>query len=239
MADMKKNILLTTLAAISVTLASGLAESSALAGTDILHLMVRESMTNSGVIPDATGRVDAKLVRQGHAFNQKLDLKLEHLATNATYHLSALIGDDTNFTNVVEFTTDDQGAAQLHYRRLGADGNHGLGHGKIALPTALSPLSDLRELDVVDGNAQTVLSADLTAPDKLHYLVKRSLTNDGSETNAAAALRIHSTTNSTQFRLLASGLEPAANYSVVVNGGIDQTAAADADGRLRYLSRLA
>ena len=197
-------------------------------------------MNNPGVIPNATGRIDGKLVRQGKAFNQKFDIDVRHLSANTTYHLSALIGDATNFTHAAEFNTDDEGSAKLCYRRMGHDGNRGLGYGKSAMPAALNPIHNIRELVVVDTttNAQVVLSADLTAPDKLQYLVKRSLTNDGAETNAAALLRIKSTTASTQFRLQASGLQPEANYSLVINVNVNETKTADAKGKLSFTTVL-
>jgi hypothetical protein len=239
---MKKRLIYAALVVVSLTLPSLFANNSGhKRGTDILHFFVRKTMSNPGVIPEATGRIDAKQVRQGKANNQKFDIDVQHLAANTTYHLSALIGDSSNLTDVAEFSTDDEGAAKLRYRRMGPNGNSGLGHGKSAMPAALNPISSVRELFVIDTNetnAQTVLSADLTAPDKLQYLVKRSLTNDGVETNAAAMLRIKSTIASTQFRLLATGLQPAANYSLVINGNLDETKAADANGKLSFTTLL-
>jgi hypothetical protein len=239
MGNMKKTLILITLVAVSFVLPSVLAKNSG--GTGVLHFFVRKTMSNSGLLPDATGRIDGKLVRQGNANNQKFDIDLKHLAANTTYHLSALLGDDTNFTDVAEFNTDDVGSAKLHYRRMGKDGNSGLGRGKTAMPGFLNPISNLRELAVVDTNgtnAQTVLSADLTAPDKLQYLVKRTLTNDGAEPDAAATLRIKGTTASTQFRLLASGLQTNASYSLIVNGNVDETKTSDANGKLSFTTLL-
>ncbi|MEO7299579.1 MAG: hypothetical protein ABI042_13500 [Verrucomicrobiota bacterium] len=236
---MKKNLIITALVAASFTLPSVFAGNSGhKGGTDILHFFVRKTMSNAGVVPEAVGRIDGKRALQGNADNQKLDINLQNLATNATYHLSAIIGDGTNFTEILDFGTNEKGSAKLQYRRMGANGSHGLGHGKTALPAALNPISNIRELAIFDTNAQLVLSADLTAPDKLQYLVKRSLTNDGVETNAAASLRVKGTTDSTQFRLLASGLQSGASYSLVINGNVDETKVAEADGKLNFTNLL-
>ena len=240
---MKKSLGLMALVLVMVSLAIPSlfgGNSKPKGGTDILHFFVRKTMSNSGLVTNATGRINGMLVRQGKANNQKLDIDLQHLATNATYHLTALLGDDTNYTDVAEFNTNFKGSAKLNYRRMGHDGNHGLGRGKTAMPDALNPISNIRELAIVieSTNTQTVLSADLTAPDKLQYLVKRTLENDGAETNAAALLRLHGTTAKTQFRLQATGLQPGASYLLAINGNVDETKVADAKGKLNFNTLL-
>jgi hypothetical protein len=235
---MKKILIITSLLVAATFILPSVFAINSGQGTSILHFFVRKTMSNSGVVPDATGRINGMLVRQGKANNQKLDIYFTKLSANTTYHLSALIGDDTNFTDVAEFNTDATGSAKLFYRRMGPNGNSGLGRGKSGLPAALNPISNLRELAVVDTNSQTILSADLTAPDKLQYLVKRSLTNDGAEPDAAATLRLHGTTTSTQFRLLASGLATNANYSLVINGSVNETKTSDANGKLNFTTLL-
>lgn len=236
---MKKLLLLLALVTVSFTVPSLFADNSGKkGGTDILHFFVRETMSNPGVVTNATGRINGMLVRQGKANNQKFEIDLRNLEANTPYFLKALIGDDTNFTDVAEFNTDSKGAAKVHYRRMGANGNHGLGRGKSAMPAVLNPICNIRELSVTDTNAQVVLSADLTAPDKLQYLVKRALTNDGAETNAAATLRLHSTTVRTQFRINATGLQPDAGYSLIINGNIDETKVADSNGKLNFTTLL-
>lgn len=207
-------------------------------GTNILHFFVRKTMNNTGIIPDATGHVNGMLVRQGKANNQKFDISVTKLSANTAYSLAALVGDDTNFTDIAEFNTDAVGSAKIQYRRMGANGNSGLGRGKFAMPDGLNPISNLRELAVVDTNSQVVLSADLTAPDKLQYLVKRSLANDGVEPDAGATLRLHGTTTFTQFRVLASGLQTNSTYSLAINGNVNETKTSDANGNLNFTTLL-
>jgi hypothetical protein len=206
-------------------------------GTDILHFFVHTAMTNEGTESNATGVVDVKQNKQGNANNQRLDIAVTGLTTNATYQLLALLGDDTNLTFVVDFTTDSNGAGAAHFTQ--ANNGHGktnkLGKGKSPLPAILDPLSNIRELTLFNAATQAVLTADLTAPDKLQYLIKRNLSTNG----IIAQLRIKATTSQTQFRLKASGLNPTNDYFLVLNGGISQTNTTDSAGRLSITSLLA
>jgi hypothetical protein len=158
------------------------------------------------------------------------------LTTNTTYQLLALIEDDTNLTQVTEFTTDDNGNAALRYRKNGNGQGNGLGKGKSALPNALNPVSSIRELTIQNTGTQAVavLTADLTSPDKLQYLVKRDL----STSTVDASLRIKATTSQTQFRLIAAGLNPTNDYLLVLNGGIEETNTTDENGKLVITSLL-
>jgi hypothetical protein len=195
-------------------------------GTDILHFFARKTMSNEGVMTDATGQVYARQNKQGNANNQNLDITVKGLDINTSYQLLALLDADTNLTQVAEFSTDSKGRALLRYRRLG--NGKGMGHGKLPLPDLLDPVSLIRALEIWNSSTQAVLTADLTVPDKLQYLIKRDLS-----TNAVwASLRIKSNVNQTQFKLLTSGLTPANDYLLVLNGGEVETFTADSKGRL-------
>src|SRR5262245_6591010 len=196
-------------------------------GTDILHFFVRKAMTSEGVETNATGRVEADQNRQGRANNQRLKISVNGLTTNTTYQLLALTDDNVDFTPVTQFDTDGRGRASVDFRKK-ATGNGRLGRGQSPLPDELDPVSQIRELTVANASTQAVLRADLTAPDKLQYLVKRSLgTNDVN-----ALLQIKATTNQTNFRLTASGLNPTTDYLLVLNGGVVQTNTTNAKGKL-------
>jgi hypothetical protein len=193
-------------------------------------------MTNEGVESGAAGSVNAKQNQQGHANNERLDISISGLTSNTNYQLLAMLGDDTNLTQIADVATDANGAAALHYVKVGnGNGNAGgLGHGKSPLPGALDPLSNIRELTILNTSTQAVLTADLTAPDKLQYLIKRDL----STGNVDAQLRIKATTSQTQFRLTASGLNPTNDYLLVLNGSIAETDTTDAGGNLKISSLL-
>jgi hypothetical protein len=198
-------------------------------GTTILHFNFVTAMANTGVDANARGSVNGKLNRQGNANNQRLQISLANLDPNTTYQLAAFIGDDSNSTSVTEFTTDSNGAFTVTYvKKAQGRGNAG---GQ-PLPEALNPLEDVRELDIVNGSADTVLRADLTDPDKLQYLVKRLMDNTGFVPAAAGSLQIKATATSTRFRLRASGLTPGTDYVLRINGNAAQTKTTDSGGNL-------
>jgi hypothetical protein len=207
-------------------------------GTDVLHLFSTTTMTNEGVETNASGRVTEAQNEQGNANHQSLNVSLRGLETNATYELEVAAGDDTNFTVVTNFDTDAKGNASLAYATNG--NGHGSGHekdkpgrGSNPLPDALNPVADIHAIGIVNSNAQSVLTADLTMPDRLQYLIKRDLSNTNG---VEAELRIKANANQARFRLMASGLSPTNDYFLVFNGGIVETNSSNAKGRLMIAS---
>lgn len=200
-------------------------------GTSILHLTVDVTMTGTGVDPDAAGSAQADHKKQGNSNQQDLDISLANLNPNTTYDLMVVVGDNTNL--VTQFTTDAGGAAVFNYvqKNTGKASPHG-----DPLPNELDPVSSILALQVVNASTQTVLNADFTVPDKLQYLVKRNMTNDGVDNDAAASLRIKSNGSSVQFRLRASGLDASATYFLAINGSIAETETTDANGGLNLTS---
>lgn len=195
-------------------------------GTDILHFTVSTSMTNSGVEPNADGKVQASQKEQGKADNQKLSINVSGLTINTTYGLVVTYDNDTNLVDTGTFTTDNKGKADIDYVSLGK--GHGGGKKKIPLPDSLNPVSLIRGVGIVDTNLQVVLAADLSSPDKLDYLIKRGLNNGDVD----ADLLIHATANKTQFRLKATGLTPDTDYLLAFNGEVVQTNTSNAKGKL-------
>jgi len=199
-------------------------------GTDILHFQVVVGMTNNGVEANADGMVLAEQKKQGNANNQKFSIAVTGLSTNTTYELVAVVDDDTNLVDVAAFTTDKKGKAVLNYSSLG--NGHGGGHNNSALPAALNPVSLIREIDVVNSNLQAVLTADVTTPDRLDYLIKRNLSNGGVK----AELMLHANTHQTEFHLTATGLTPSTNYFLAFNSEIVQTNSSTSKGKLNINS---
>lgn len=199
-------------------------------GTDILHYSVTKSMSNDGVESNAVGSVKAHQNEQGHADNQQLNISVSGLAASNTYEL--LANGDTN--DEVSFTTDANGSASLQYRSMGSGNGHGggIGHGKSQLPPAFNPVSSVSQINVMNSSTQAVLTADMTMPGSLQYLIKRNL----STSTVDASLRIHGTTGQTQFKLSASGLNATNNYLLVLNGAVAQTYTADTNGNLQITS---
>lgn len=199
-------------------------------GTDILHYAVAKTMSNDGVESNAAGNVQAHQNEQGHADNQQLNISVSGLTGAATYEL--LANGDTNLADGISFTTDASGAAALQYRSQGNGNGGGHGHGRSPLPSVFDPVSSVAQIAVMNSSTQAVLSADMTNPNSLQYLIKRNL----STGNVDASLRIHATTGQTQFRLSASGLTGTSNYLLVLNGNVAQTYTADTNGDLQISS---
>ena len=197
-------------------------------GTSILHFMLNTTMHASDVASNATGNVDAKRNQQGGADNQRLAINVAHLNSATTYKLWATTVDNSNQTEVVEFTADSNGAAVLSYAKKKTGKGNGGGN---PLPAGLDPISKLRTIEVSTLDTQTVLSADITAPDSLQYLIKRALSNNVP--NAAASLRIKSNGSSDQLRIRASGLDASSTYFLAINSNIADTLTSDAGGKLR------
>jgi hypothetical protein len=218
-------------------ISSGVAQSSSSRlnrGTEILHFFVRQDLTRAEGESNAVGRVDVKQNKQGHADNQRLELLVQHLEPEADYHLLAWLGDDTNATYVSGLTTDANGALVVRYRQQANGRGQGYGNGRLPLPAVLDPLHRVRELAVANANTQVVASADLTLPDKLHYLIKRGLTNDGVDLDAEALLRINASSRQARLRLWTVGLEPGTNYWLALNGDAWRPLATDERGRAYF-----
>ena len=91
------------------------AASGAGGGAASLNVQFYTDMVNTGVDPDASGRILGTLVRSGRSSNQQLKLSLAHLDPNTAYQLIAFIGDETTPRPVTDFTTDQNGAFAITY----------------------------------------------------------------------------------------------------------------------------
>lgn len=229
---MKLNkILITTAVGIVASLVAYQSAVAKKGGTSILHFMVRDNMEGTGADSDASGSVNAKRNQQGNADNQRLTIATSNLDSDATYTLLALLGDDLTLTEIGTFNTDAAGAAVLDYVHKGQ--GKASPHGD-PLPNVLDPISQIRSFEIANSNAVTVLTADLTDPDKLQYLIKRMLTNDNVDQDAEASLRIKATADMTQFRVRASNLDPTNTYFLAINDAVSDTGMSDLDGDLEF-----
>ena len=200
-------------------------------GTSILHFTTELTMAGTGIDTDAQGKISAEIKTQGNAEKQHLEINLANLDPNTTYQLQALIGEDTNLIEVVDFETDSSGAAVLDYSKQGQGKAKGKGHQSGgALPIELDPVSNITSLVIANGVAEVVLTSDFSTSAKLQYLVKRMLYNDGVDSDASASLRMKSNGNNEQFRLRVEGLDPSATYYLAVNEDVAQTLASDEKG---------
>jgi hypothetical protein len=203
-------------------------------GTDILHLTVIADLEPTGVDADAAGDFELMLRQQGGADIQKLELAVSNLVPETTYQLFVLLRGAVDPVEVHAFDTDVDGAASPKLMRV----QHKVGVGPIfpgggGFPAELDPLVDVLGLEVRDGADQVVLEADLSEPDKLHYLVKRKLTNDGVDADAAGWLFLKGSKDKSLFRMSAVNLDENADYTLAINGDELAILSSDAAGRLK------
>jgi len=202
------------------------------AGPDVLHFSIKESFTNDSASSgasetSATGTLTANQAEQGSANKETLNLMLKGLSPSTTYDLFAITSDNPTSTQVDSFTTDSKGNASVHYS------NSAKGKKNVALPAGIDPVSHILELDVVnDGTQQTVLTADLTNPSSIKYLVNRDISADP----VTSRLMINSSKSKTSFKLTASGLNPSTDYNLVINGTDSTVVTSDANGNLTVTS---
>lgn len=216
-------------------------------GTSIYHLSISKSMV---YVPDPTvtnavpirarylpsGSVSTHHNQQGNADNQRLDVSLGRLQAYTNYMLLALVGDETNYTYVTDMQTNRRGKSSVRFQQIGSSRGHGLGHQKDALPDFLDPIDNIREMAVANTSTQLVLRADLTMPDRISYLIKKNMTNDGVETNAIAAMDIKANHRRTWFCLDAGGLQTNSTYYLALNGEVNQQGTTDQYGDLAIRS---
>ena len=207
---------------------------AAASGTGVVDFTSTTAMVNTSTntgfgISDASGLVTVTMSRQGNTDNQRLAIAAAKLNPNAAYGLIAFLGNDTNATSITNFTTSKKGAFAVTY---GKNGQKKLKPRTEALPEALDPMCNVRELDIVDGNTNIVLRADLTNPDRGQYLVKRPMSNPDFLPAATGALSIQANAQSIKFELQAAHLTPNTNYRLAVNDNLSDLIQSDNAGRL-------
>src|SRR5581483_6709229 len=221
--------------AFGLLLVAVLSPPSLFAEPSVVDFSSQTTMMNTGIeagdgfgIIDASGLVKVKLVSQGNVNTETLNILLTHLNPNTTYHLVALLGDDTKAVSITNFTTSATGSYSSSYIKSSRIQN---GSVKM-MPDALDPLCNVRELDIVNEGDEIVLQANLSDPDQGKYLVIRSMINTGFVPAAVGNLTIQADAQSTRFRLQASHLTPNTNYRLVVNDTIGAPSESDSTGKL-------
>ena len=196
---------------------------------DLVHFISQADMVNTGVEPNASGKINVTLNDQGNADKQQLKIAVSKLNPNTSYELFAFIGDDTNATDIAGFTTDKKGAFTIAYMKKSQGKANPKGP---VLPVALDPMCNVREMDIVNGNTNAVLTAVLSNPDKGQYRVKGYMHPVGFIPAATGSFQISANAKVTRFQLKASGLTPNTDYSLAFNGVLAQTYTSDKKGRL-------
>ena len=100
------------------------------------------------------------------------------------------------------------------------------------LPGAVDPISNIRELHILNGSGGTVLHADITDPNSFSYAVKRAMDNTGLMASAGGVLRLNGSPRVTRASVTATGLTPLTAYQLMVNGVSVMTKTSDRRGHL-------
>src|SRR5205085_5369967 len=185
----------------------------------------RTAMTNTGVDTDARGTVRGNLTRRGGIDNQRLTVAVSKLDANATHHLVAFLDESVPYTAAADFTTDRRGAASINYVKSAHPATH-------PLPDALDPLTNVRELDVLNDSGDAVLRADITNATAFAYSVKRAMINTGFLPGAGGTLQLSGNPHVTRVSVAASGLTPLTSYELMVNGVAATSKTSDRRGHL-------
>jgi len=119
-----------------------------------LNVGFKMDMVNTGVDPNASGKVAGVLIHNGYASNQQLKLLLANLDPNTAYQLVAFIGDETTPRSVATFTSDPNGAFAVTYVQK-CPGTALRGE---PLPNAVDPISHIHQLDIVKAGAVVLTS---------------------------------------------------------------------------------
>ncbi len=208
-------------------------------GTDILHYNIKKLMVNEGVEPTATGRVDLRQNHQGHVTVQMLGITVRKLAASTPYQVIIPVEPADPAvppTVVASFTTDRRGNAALHFRSVVHDNGTvmSIGRGQLPLPDSVNPLTGVRKLVVAGSDGVALLTADLSAPTRLNYLVKRDLSTD----TLRATLQLVANNTAAYLRLYAFTLPTSTDYFLVLDNGIPEKFTTDTRGRLLIRAHL-
>jgi hypothetical protein len=188
----------------------------------------KTAVTNTGVEPGARGTVSGTLAQRGATDTQKLTVTVSKLQANTTYHIVAFLAESVDPTVVADFTTDGKGGANVAFLKSPRTVPH-------PLPDAISPISNIRELDVVNVGGATVLQTDISDPTRFSYALKRVMNITGFIPSAGGSLALSGTARSTKVSVAASGLVPSASYQLLVNGAPVTTKPADGRGHLSII----
>ncbi len=207
---------------LGAAIVSSCGVASASAAVNAFSYVFRATMTNTGVEAGARGTIQGNLNRRGAVDNQRLNIIVSKLDANTTYRTAAFLGEEV-IPVVSDFITDQRGGVSI----MGVKNN-----GSHPLPVTLDPISNLRELDVVNTNGDTVLHADLKDPNTFSYSVRWGMQNSGFILGAGGLVQVSGSPRATKVSIKATGLAPLTSYQLMVNGIGWTVKASDKRGKL-------
>ena len=199
-------------------------------GPSQLQLDARSQIDPTDVGPGTGGGMRLQVRDNGKVRKESLLIQASGLEPDAQVGLTAAIGSDSNVSTILTTTSDSQGKVGLSYQSK-EPAPARTPRGQDPVPGALSPLTNVRGICIENNSAQVVGFAWVVNATSYRYIVRRNLTSaDGT---AEGSIRLIANQSRVNFTLLAGGLTPGGEYSLVVNGAPVLTQAADDNGRLR------
>jgi hypothetical protein len=185
----------------------------------------RVAMTNAGLDPDARATAKGNLIRRGSKDIQRLTMSASRLVPESTYHVVAVTGESDEAMDAVDFITNRRGGSTITYHKNPGNPPH-------PLPEVMDPLSNLRELGILNADWQAVLMADLLSPSAFSYSVRREMENTGFIENVSGVLQLRGSPRVTRVSITATGLTPFTSYQLLVNGVSVTTKTSNGRGKL-------
>lgn len=189
------------------------------------------AMSNTG-LSDATGATGIVQATEATSDTTKRNTDKETLTITAKaldpltdYTVSAVQSGTP--TPVGPVTTDKKGNLKASFSTNEK--------GKTNLGPPPTPLTSVTEVDIIDTNSTTVLTADMTQPTSLKYTVRKDVTDTSG---AAAGLTVSSSTKRAMFGLSATGLNPGEGYVLLFNSKVVQTNTASGKGTLKFINPI-
>jgi hypothetical protein len=199
-------------------------------GPSQLQLDVRSQIDPTDVGPETRGMMRLQVRDNGKVRKESLQIQASGLEPDSNTGLTAAIGSDSNVSTILATPADGRGNVVLSYQSK-EPAPPRQPRGQEPLPGALSPLTNVRAICLENTSSAVVGFAWVVNAQVYRYMVRRNLTStDGT---AEGSIRLIASQQRVNFTLLAGGLNPDADYSLVVNGTPVHTETADANGRLR------
>jgi hypothetical protein len=199
-------------------------------GPDQLQLDARCQIDPTDVGPETGGMMRLQVRDNGKVRRESLQIQASGLETNSEVGLTAAVGSDSNVNTILTTEADKRGNVNLSYQSKDPSPAR-TPRGQEPVPGALSPLTNVRAICLENAEMQVVGFAWVVNSQAYRYMVRRNLTSvDGT---AEGSMRLIANQQRVNFTLLAGGLNPASDYSLVVNGTPVHTETADANGQLR------
>jgi len=203
-----------------------------LRGPSVLHLDARNQLEPTDLGFGITGMMRLQFHQQGEKRKQMLQLNASGLPADSQLGLTASLDTESNVVLVHSLPSDSAG--RIHGSYLSKDPPlTRMPRSKEPLPEMLSPLTRVRAICIENSEMSVLGFAWLVNAWNYQYIVRRNLTPTDSGGTAEVSIRLTANARRVNFTLLAGGLTPETEYSLVLDSVSVASGTADAQGRFR------